>query len=184
MCATAPTGYVENTSRSHLSWEAGRGGRLRGWGTELNWSWEPGFGKSLKGVSIPKCHSLQCYDGGSGHLCARAVTMLCESEVTASTFRHLSAFSCSETKEGGLGSFAPTLFNLIVKYKRQFPPIESYLGLSAHSHLSPLNITPENFTQKVKSPEDWTQEMQPNANPPDIAETSSTMSSSPWSKPE
>lgn len=115
------------------------GGVGCGVGGELNWSWEPGFGKSLTGVSIPKCHSLQCYDGGSGHLCARAVTMLCESEVTASTFRHLSAFSCSETIEGGLGSFAPTLFNLIVKYKRQFPHIESYLGLSAYSHLSPLN---------------------------------------------
>lgn len=110
-----------------------------GWG-ELNWSWEPGFGKSLTQGSPSQSVTLfKCYDGGSGHLCARAVAMLCESEVTASTFRHLSAFSCSETIEGGLGSFAPTLFNLIVKYKRQFPHIESYLGLSAHSHLSPLN---------------------------------------------
>lgn len=32
-------------------------------------------------------------------------------------------FSCPETIEGELGPFAPTLFNLIVKYKESFPHI-------------------------------------------------------------
>lgn len=49
-----------------------------------------------------------------------AAAMLCGAEVTASTFRHLSVFSCPETIEGELGLFAPTLFNLIVKHKGLF----------------------------------------------------------------
>lgn len=74
--------------------------------------------------SISKCQSLQksiYYDGGSGHLCAMAVAMLCGSEVTAPTFQHLSVYSCPETIEEELGSFAPTLFNLILNTKDHFP---------------------------------------------------------------
>lgn len=55
--------------------------------------------------------------------CVKAMAMLCGSEVTASTFQHLSVFSYPETIEKELGSFAPTLFNLIVKQKGQFPHI-------------------------------------------------------------
>lgn len=46
-----------------------------------------------------------------------ALAMLGGSEVTASTLQHLPVFSCPETIEGKLGSFAPTLFNLIVKHE-------------------------------------------------------------------
>lgn len=147
--ATAPTGSVKNTSRSHQALRLRRISH-RGWRVEvlklkLGRFWkephrvtESASGSPSQRVSLFKT-VLCCYDGGSGHLCAQAVAMLCESEVTASTFRHLSAFSCPETIEGGPGSFAPTLFNLIVKYKRPSPHIESYFGPSAHSHLSPLN---------------------------------------------
>lgn len=144
--ATAPT---ENTSRRQQSSEPERPFSYRV-GVRLLRSWEAWWSPAKlqtatasaagsPSQSVSHFKPVPCYDGGSGHLCARAVAMLCESEVTASTFPHLSESSCTETIEGGRGPFAHTLFNLIVKYKRQSPHIESCLNLPFHSHLSPLN---------------------------------------------
>lgn len=85
--ATAPTGSVKNTSRSHQALRLRRISH-RGWRVEvlklkLGRFWkephrvtESASGSPSQRVSLFKT-VLCCYDGGSGHLCAQAVAMLC-----------------------------------------------------------------------------------------------------------